>query len=145
MSDNVVSVYNILIEVCRDGESGFQEAADVIQQPTLQALLSELAEQRRQFAAQLQYEVTKLGKTPENSGSVLGAFHRRWMDVKSAVTRGDATAIVAECERGEEMAKRAYQKALNKAIPEEARALIRLQFDQVKAAHERLRNAALPA
>ena len=112
---------------------------------TLRSLLAEFAEQRRQFASQLQYEVTKLGKTPENSGSVLGAFHRRWMDVKSAVTGGSAVVIVAECERGEDMAKRAYAKALAKSLPVDARALIERQFDQVKAAHDRLRNVEIKA
>ena len=140
MKDNVVSVFNILIEVCRDGESGFQDAADAVQQPTLRALLSEFAEQRRQFACQLQYEVAKLGETPETSGSVLGAFHRRWMDVKLAVSGGSAGVIVAECERGEDMAKRAYQKALAKALPEGARELIERQFSEVKTTHDRLRS-----
>ena len=39
-----------------------------------------------------------------------GALHRGWVDVKSAVTDHSDHAILAECERGEDAAKKNYRE-----------------------------------
>jgi uncharacterized protein (TIGR02284 family) len=138
-NDNAISVLNNLIETCKDGEQGFRTAAEGLKDPQTKALFSEYARQRAQMSRELQDEVRRLGGDPEKSGSTAGALHRGWMDIKSAVTGKDDHAIVAEAERGEDVAKEVYEKALNEALPASAQAIVRQQAVKVREAHDRVR------
>jgi uncharacterized protein (TIGR02284 family) len=52
-------------------------------------------------------------------------LHRRWVDLKSAITGKDDAALLNEAERGEDLAKKSYNKALeNKDLTPEIRALV---------------------
>src|SRR5687768_18117427 len=84
-NDTVISTLNGLIEICKDGQNGFKEAAEGIERSDLKSLFYEFAQQRSQFAGELQTLVQSLGGDPENSGSTLGAMHRGWINIKSAV------------------------------------------------------------
>jgi uncharacterized protein (TIGR02284 family) len=134
-----ISTLNDLIQICRDGESGFRTAADGVKDPHVKALFARFARQRDEMARELQEEVRKLGGTPEQSGSTTGALHRGWVNIKSLVTGKDDNAIIAEAERGEDVAKAAYAKALKEELPAGARTLIEAQAEIVKLAHDEVR------
>jgi uncharacterized protein (TIGR02284 family) len=68
-----------------------------------------------------------------------GALHRGWVDVKAALSSRDNHAILAECERGEDVAKKRYREALDKELPAEIRSLVELQFQGVLQNHDRIR------
>src|SRR3982751_6516084 len=85
-NDSVISTLNGLIETCKDGQNGFKEAAEGVERSDLKSLFYEFAQQRAQFAGELQSLVTSLGGDPENSGSTLAALHRGWINIKSVVT-----------------------------------------------------------
>lgn len=140
-NDNVISVLNNLIETCKDGENGFRTAADGLTDPTYQAKFREYASQRGDFARALQAEVRSVGGDPETSGSVGGSLHRGWIDIKSVVTGKSDHAILAEAERGEDIAKAAYESALKENLPTSAAALVREQAPQVRAVHDAVRDA----
>src|SRR5580698_9543636 len=106
MATNVVSVLNDLVETSKDGERGFRKAAEDAHDAQLKALFVSRAEDCTQGARELQDVVQTLGGKPETGGTVGGALHRGWTDVKSAVTSRDDHAILAECERGEDVAKK---------------------------------------
>jgi uncharacterized protein (TIGR02284 family) len=44
-------------------------------------------------------------------------MHRAWTNIKSAITGMSEHAVLAECERGEDVAKAAYETALQKSLP----------------------------
>jgi uncharacterized protein (TIGR02284 family) len=138
-NDKAISVLNNLIETCKDGEQGFRTAAEGLKDPQTKALFGEYARQRGQMARELQDEVRRLGGDPEKSGSTAGALHRGWMDIKSAVTGKDDHAIVAEAERGEDVAKDVYDGAMKEALPPTAQTLVRQQAVKVREAHDRVR------
>jgi uncharacterized protein (TIGR02284 family) len=48
--------------------------------------------------------------------------------------------VLAECERGEDAAKAAYNAALQKSLPADVRTLVERQYQGVKANHDRVRN-----
>lgn len=143
--DEVVAALNILVEVNRDGKRGYETAADAIESSDYQALFLEYAAQRAQFADELSALIRQYGGNPTDNGDLAATFHRAWINIKSAVTAGDDSAIMAECARGEEVAIRAYQDAMAKDLPDDVRTLVRHQFTDVKIAYERVRalNAAL--
>src|SRR5436309_1414271 len=138
-NDSVISTLNNLIETCKDGQNGFREAADGVKKSELKTLFLAYAQQRAQFAGELQNEVLRLGGDPEKTGSVVATLHRGWIDIKSAVTGKDEGAIISECERGEDSAVKNYGEALKEDLPANIRAIIEQQFTQVKEAHDRIR------
>ena len=106
-----IDVINDLIETCKDGEKGFREAAEALQNSSITTLFLEFAQQRAQYASELQARVAKLGETPETAGSAAGAMHRGWINLKSAISGKNDKAIIDEAETpGEDIAVQAWQK-----------------------------------
>ncbi|HTK39052.1 MAG TPA: PA2169 family four-helix-bundle protein [Pyrinomonadaceae bacterium] len=144
-NDDVISILNGLIEICKDGQEGFQTAAEGIERSDLKSLFYEFSQQRAQFAGELQSLVQTLGGKAENAGSFSGALHRGWMNIKSAVTGKDEASILNECERGEDSAKNAYRDALKDSLPTYIYDTVQAQYASVQQAHDRvkaLRDAA---
>lgn len=139
-NEEAVSVMNDLIETCRDGEKGFAAAAERADSPDLKQLFTTLASQRAKFTHELEVEVERFGGKPADMGHVAGAAHRGWMAVKASVTSDDDGAILDECERGEDYAKKAYSEALQKPLPADVRPMVARQADDVRAAHDRVRD-----
>jgi uncharacterized protein (TIGR02284 family) len=140
-NDNVISVLNNLIETCKDGQNGFQTAAEGVKRSDVKSLFYQYSQQRAQFAGELQTEVRRLGGDPEKAGSVAATLHRGWINIKSAVTGEDENAVLAECERGEDSAVSNYKDALADAnLPADVRAIVERQYAQVQEAHDRIRN-----
>ena len=135
-----ISTLNNLIETCKDGEQGFRKAAENVKRSDLRTLFSEYATQRSQFASELQMEVTRLGGDAEKSGSVSGALHRGWMDVKGAVTSKDDHSLLEEAERGEDSAVKNYQEALGKDLPSDLHAIVEKEYQWIQQAHQRIRS-----
>jgi uncharacterized protein (TIGR02284 family) len=138
--DEVASALNQLIQICKDGERGFQAAASEVKDTNLQRLFESYAQQRAEFAAELQLEVRRLARDPVDSGHATAAVHRGWMDLKAGITGRDDAAVISEAERGEDLAMGAYRKALNTDLPSDVRVLVERQFVQVKEAHDHVRS-----
>lgn len=140
----IVHTLNKLIETSKDGEAGFKVCADDVKRPALKQVFMERSRQCGSAAAELQRAVLELGGKPEESTSVGGDLHRRWIDLKSLVTGKDEEAILNEAERGEDVAKKHYAEALHKDLPTEIRAMVQRQYEGVLRNHDQikaLRNA----
>ena len=137
----IISTINGLIETLKDGQAGFRQASEAVNDSQLKMLFSEYSLQRAKFAGELQNEAITLGEhNPENTTSTAGAMHRAWINLKSAITSGDDHAILAECERGEDSAVNEYKKAMeSKELSAPIREAISRQYTDVKSAHDRIR------
>ncbi|MFC0402753.1 PA2169 family four-helix-bundle protein [Paraburkholderia rhizosphaerae] len=140
MTTNVIAVINDLIETSKDGERGFLKAADDAHDAQLKELLRSRAETCTHAARELQDLVMQLGGKPESGGSVSGALHRGWVDLKSVVGNRSDHAILVDCEKGEDVAKKRYQDALDKDLPADVRALVERQCQGVILNHDRIRD-----
>jgi uncharacterized protein (TIGR02284 family) len=144
-NDDVISTLNNLIETCKDGQNGFQTAAEGVQNSNLKSTFYEFGQQRAKFVGELQALVRELGGDPANSGSVAASLHRGWINIKSTITGQDDAAILNEAERGEDIAKNAYKEALEMSLPSNVSTVIQRQYTDVQLAHDTvrdLRNAA---
>lgn len=142
---DTISVLNDLIETSKDGEKGFMECAEDLRDPQLKSTMSQRARDCSTAAVELQQMVRSLGGEPETSTSMAADMHRRWVDLKSMITGKDDTAILNECERGEDVAVKSYRKALEKDLSAEARLLVERQYQGVLRNHDQvkaLRDAA---
>jgi len=142
---NAISVMEKLIESCKDGQKGYQDAASHAKRTDLVTFFNEQSLQRAKFAGELQSELVALGKSDnKESGSIGAAVHRAWIDTKVALGGGGKT-ILESVERGEDSAKEDYEKALGAALRTNLTEIVRRQAAGVRSAHDRvkgLRDAA---
>ncbi len=139
-NQHVISTINEVIETCKDGEMGFRTCAEHIDDSEIKAMLMERARHCAESASELQNEVRRLGGHPDTHGSVSGILHRGWVNVKSAITGKDEAAVLAECERGEDIAVLRYKDALAQDLPGDIRSVIERQYQGVLANHNIVRN-----
>jgi len=136
----IISTINDLIETLEDGQKGFKEAADAVSNPQLKSLFVGYSQQRSRFAGELQMQAKSFGESePETDGSTAGAMHRGWINLKSAITSKEESAILSECERGEDAAVQAFEKAMRTDLPLSLRDIISRQFSQIKTAHDQIK------
>jgi uncharacterized protein (TIGR02284 family) len=137
-SDHDVSVLNSLITTTIDSANGFEESAEEARNPRFQTMFREYGTERRQCVQRLQDEVRRLGGTPEDDGSFKAAAHRRWLELKDAVTGDNDKSIVEEVERGEDYIKNKYETALqDDQLSPTARSVIEEAFTSVRSGHDR--------
>jgi uncharacterized protein (TIGR02284 family) len=137
-----------LVQILHDGQEGFRTASEDVKSALLKEIFSRFSLQRAKFAGELEAELLSLGEVdPQDEGTTLrGAAHRVWIDLKAALTGNDLHAVLAEAERGEDAAVKAYKEALaQQDLPSSLRSLISRQALAVKATHDEvkaLRDAA---
>jgi uncharacterized protein (TIGR02284 family) len=144
-TNKTISVLNDLIETSKDGEKGFTECANDLHTASLKSIMVKRSKDCAEAAAELQQLVRSLGGKPEKDTSLSGDLHRRWVGLKELVTDKDDTSILNECERGEDVAKKSYKKALEKELPPEIRNVVEKQYQGVLRNHDQvkaLRDAA---
>jgi uncharacterized protein (TIGR02284 family) len=135
----VVATLNKLLETTKDGESGFRTCAEGVTNPRLKTVFETAARRCDEGAAELQAKIRSLGGQPATSGTIGGSLHRAWTNIKSSITGMDEHAVLAECERGEDVAKSAYEAALKEGLPPDVKAIVQRQYEGVKTNHDRIR------
>jgi uncharacterized protein (TIGR02284 family) len=141
--DQSEAVLRDLMQVLIDGQKGFARAAESLEEDghsDLAQTMSEYAEQRQRLAAQLQEAASAYVTLSDVEGSTTADLHRAWMGLADAVTGDDPHAVLAVAEQGEDRAKSAYTDAMKEDLPEELRAVVARQSDEVIEAHDRVRD-----
>lgn len=139
-NDNLVEVLNDLIRINNDRIEGYQrankEARDI--DVDLRAIFTRMADESRQYAAELIQEVVKLGGEPAEGTTASGKIYRAWMDVKATFTGHDRQSVLASCEFGEDAAQKAYNTALESdaEMTADVRQLIANQKASLKTSHD---------
>lgn len=144
-NDDVVDVLNDLLENSRDGEYGFRTCAEQVETANAKQLFSSRADGCRQAGDELIPLIRKYGGEPADGGTVAGALHRGWVQVKGTVGADSELSILESCERGEDSAIARYRKALKQSLPADVRAVVQKQADGAQRNHDQirdLRNAA---
>lgn len=141
MNDSeIVDTLNTLLETSRDGELGFENCARYVEATQLKTLFSQRATECHSAASALGQLITQYGGKPDEDGTLSGALHRGWVNVRGAVTGQDDVAMLEECERGEDVAKARYRKALEQPLPEPVRSIVQQQYDGVLRNHDQVRS-----
>ncbi|MDB5132659.1 MAG: aldehyde dehydrogenase [Mucilaginibacter sp.] len=141
-----VEVLNDLIEINNDRVAGFEHAGKDLGDEDRD--LSDFFRTQREASRQNSFELTKavnqLGGEAEDGKSVSGTIHRNWLDVRATFTGHDRASILAECERGEDAIKKAYEDALNSdnGLPDDIRQVVERQQQGINASHDMIRDMA---
>jgi uncharacterized protein (TIGR02284 family) len=131
------AVLNHLIESCRDGERGFRLAADLVKNPKLKELFTQMAAQRAAFAKELLPHAQRFGGNPPADSTALGALHRGWMALEGKIIHEDHV-IVAEAEQGSGKTLDLYYNAVNGMLAPEVREVVERQFREMKEMDARI-------
>jgi uncharacterized protein (TIGR02284 family) len=139
-NDSLVTVLNDLIRINNDRIVGYEKAADEARDidVDLRAIFSRMAEESRQYAAELTQEVVKFGGDPATGTTNSGKIYRVWMDVKATFSGNSRQAVLENCEFGEDAAQKAYESALKSDVEMSAdiRQLITNQKSSLKTSHD---------
>ena len=136
-NDHDINVLNSLITTTIDSANGFERSAEDADGGRFVEMFRQFAQERRQVVGRLQEKVRQLGGTPNDDGSLKADLHRRWVDLRDAISGGDQ-AIIEEVERGEDYLKGKYDAALaDNELSAETLAVIREAYQSVRAGHDR--------
>lgn len=137
-NDHDVSVLNTLITTTIDSAHGFERSAENADAARFQSMFQEFATERRQCVNDLQARVRQLGGDPADDGSLKADVHRRWLDMKNAITGTGDKSVIEEVERGEDYIKDKYETALkDDELSAETRMVITKAYDSVRRGHDR--------
>jgi uncharacterized protein (TIGR02284 family) len=136
---DAVKLLNSLIETTIDSAHGYGEAAKTVKDPQLKSLFAERSRKREEMCRMLQQEVRSFGGEPKTEQSLAGKVHEKFMDLKSAIAGGSAKAIVDEVERGEDVIKDKFEKAMeSEDLPVAARPMVSRAFESIRADHDQM-------
>ncbi|KUG07746.1 ferritin-like domain-containing protein [Solirubrum puertoriconensis] len=146
INSDAARAFNDLVEINKTGAKGYQEAAEGVSNPQLKSELSRLSQQRAQFASELEQTARQMGVDVTNDNTVEGvvadaaaAVHRGWINLKSAITGQNDSAILGECETGDQVALQAYETALkSQSLSGQASSIIQKQHGEILAAKNQI-------
>ena len=137
------ALLNELVITLKDGQKGYADAMTDVEDTQLKETFKKYAVQRAGFITEIEDQMFKLDLHPDtNEGSSMtGTVHRAWIDLKSALTSKDNKAVLNECERGEDYAKKAYETTLKaQDLPPTLKSVIEKQYQGVQEAHNTIKS-----
>jgi uncharacterized protein (TIGR02284 family) len=137
--DKILDLLRELIEVCKDGETGYTHAAGIVADPKLKSYFQKESLERARIVQELKQAAESLGDKPATSGSVAATIHRLWFEAKADLGMGDQS-VLNSVEQGEDRAKQAYESALKEDLPADIRGMLQQQAQSVFAAHDYVRD-----
>lgn len=132
-TDKLGNKLNELLEKNYDAEKGYKKAAENAKHIGLKDYFNNKSQERYDFGHQLKTELKNFGQEPDKGGSVTGAAHRTWMEVKSWFSADEDEAMLEEAIRGEKASVAEYRDVLNDtALPESTQQVLESQKNTIE-------------
>jgi uncharacterized protein (TIGR02284 family) len=129
-----------LIEICKDGEKGYKDAAEHVKRSDLKTFFTTQSSERGRFARELQTVLMNLGKMEKKeSGTVGRVLHRVWIDTKIGLAAGDKS-IVASVGKEEDEARDTYLEAIGSPLPPDVADIVRHQARRIQIARAQVKS-----
>jgi uncharacterized protein (TIGR02284 family) len=142
-NQSIISVLQDLSARCHDSEQGYRRSAQDASDSDLKQQFETLANERSSMASELDRLIREQGGEPNwSGGSLTGAAHRMWVDLRTALSRNERQVILEEVARGESAAEEAYDDALRQNLPMDVRQVVREQHRRVRETRNRYRAMA---
>jgi uncharacterized protein (TIGR02284 family) len=138
-NETITRAFTDILNLNRTSAKGYQEAADEVKSPELKSQLSQYAQQRAGFVADLEGYAKQYGIEAQEENTIesvatdaAAAVHRGWINIKSAFTGDSDSSVLEAAETGEATALKAYETALSaQDIPAGAKSVFQQQHDAV--------------
>lgn len=132
-TDKVGSRLNDLLEKNYDAEKGFKMASENAKHAGLKSYFSNKAQERYNFGHQIKTELRNFGEEPDKGGSVTGAAHRTWMEVKSWFSADNDESMLEEAIRGEKASVEEYHDVLQETtLPASTKDILTSQKSKIE-------------
>jgi uncharacterized protein (TIGR02284 family) len=140
---NVIRALGQLYKIVEAGERGYVNAAANVKNRAIKMLFKSYAQKRAEFKEEIFLEMERRGATERPSSSVLAAIHRGRVTIFAAMTIGEENierVVLKEVLFGERFAKLTYERILRQQLPDETRALVQRQYDEILRLLEQVQN-----
>ncbi|GAB5540105.1 MAG: hypothetical protein Salg2KO_22080 [Salibacteraceae bacterium] len=128
---------NDLLSRNYDAEEGFKLAADKVEDSVLEEYFNRNRVMHRKFGHDIKNQIAALKGEINKGTSFEGDLHRTWLNFKAAMANNTDEALLEECARGQEIAMKDYQKAIEElAHPEVTSMLAKQKAEIVDIVHE---------
>lgn len=112
-NEEIIKDLKELVKIINDGKEGYESAAETVDTGELKTVFYGLSIERATYEADLKSQIATHGGESENeSGGLLGAIHRTWIDIKQAFTSNENAAILEAIITGEKAALAKYDDLL---------------------------------
>ena len=139
-TEKVGEKLNDLLEKTYDAEKGYSKAAENTDHALLKAFFERKSKERKNFGNTLKTEIHGFGEKADEGGSVTGAAHRTWMDIKAFFSADSPEAMLEEAIRGEKAAVEEYEDVLSDtSLPSSTSKILTDQMHQIKADLNRIK------
>jgi uncharacterized protein (TIGR02284 family) len=143
LADSALSALQDLSARCHDSEQGYRRSAQDASDGDLKQQFEQLANERSSMAAELDRLIRQHGGEPTwREGSLTGAAHRMWVDLRTARSNNERQVILEEIARGESAAEDAYDNALRQNLPSDVLQTVKQQHRRVRETRNRYRAMA---
>lgn len=113
-NNEIINDLKGLVNIVNDGKEGYESASEATDSIELKGLFLKYSAQRAGYAMELKDHIALHGGDSDNeTGGILGALHRTWIDIKQALSSKEDAAILSAIETGEKAAIEKYDKALD--------------------------------
>jgi uncharacterized protein (TIGR02284 family) len=137
-----LDILNALVHINNCRIEGYDQASKETEGYTLKSLFTRLADTSRACKHELSNEIKKLGALPKDRLDIDAEIYYAWQEVKTALATRNRKALLNSCEKGESVAEKAYQEALDKieVVDMDHRILVKKQYSLIRSDHEKIRN-----
>ena len=129
-SNETVKLLNNLLEYLNDSYKGYEECSQAVEDKKMAQLFKTLSAKRQRMANELAEKVRVFNEDPKEMGSITGAAHRLFVNLKSVITGGNIDSIINEIKRGENTMINRYKEVLREELPEDIHSILNDQFNE---------------
>jgi uncharacterized protein (TIGR02284 family) len=139
-TDHDIKTLNSLIETVIDSADGYSQASKEAAGSRFTSIFQRRGAERQELTTRLQSKVRALGGTPEDDGTMLAGAHRKFLNLRNAMSSDDTT-IVDQVEAGEDHIKHKFEDAQrDNDLSPATKADIDEAYLIVKAGHDEIRD-----
>lgn len=138
MTNRSAGLLNDLLEVARDGERFYRDAAEKVASPELRGTFRQMSEVRQRLMDDLAQHVTARGEAPSGDRTFWGRSRKAYADVLAALAPDNEEVYLRQLESVEDRLLKHYEKALAQAEGDGVRQILQRHLLTVRAAHDRM-------
>jgi uncharacterized protein (TIGR02284 family) len=123
-------VLNDLIRIQIDRTAGYEKASgeQLTPDPEVRNIFYQLSTESRSCINNLHAEVIRLGGAPVTRATISGKIYLYWLDGKNSFEGAETPGRIANCMAAETAIQKAYQQALDQALPADIYRLVEYQL-----------------
>lgn len=129
-----------LLAINIDSNKGFEHAAKIVEDPSLQTFFNEMAATHLHNADELRRYVTISGEDPHTGESFSNRMHRWWLDLRQTVAGGGGRKVLEDAETGEGHIIHCYEEELEKIGDTDVRETVSRQYHHIREDHDKVRS-----